>query len=158
MKKFLFLLVFIPLISFTQSLSKELISSSGGYFSNDSFKLNLSYGESVINSMVSENESLSLSNGFHFFSDESSLSNSIENLELSINLYPNPTLSYIYISNNSVIDLILSISDINGKIILTEPIKSDQEINLTEFASGVYFIKLSTIDKYSSKIFKVIKK
>ena len=133
MKKVLFVVVLmIPFILLSQSLSKEVISSSGGYFSNDAYSLNLSYGEAIITNMTSNNGSLSLSNGFHFVSNNSSLSSDLELLGLSLNIYPNPTLNHINILSSSVIEIKFEIYDINGKLISQDLITSDQQINMTQ--------------------------
>ena len=159
MKKVFFVVVLmIPFLLLSQSLSKEVISSSGGYFSNNVYSLNLSYGEAVITNMTSTNGALSLSNGFHFVSNNSSLSSSLELLELSLSIYPNPTLNHINILSSSVIEIKFEIYDINGKLISQDLITSDQQINMTQLSSGVYLLKILNVNNTSSKVFRVIKK
>ena len=159
MKKLYFLILFTSSTHcFTQSISKEVIASSGGYLSNNTYSLNVSYGESIINNMSSENGAVSLSNGFHFVSNNTSLSAVIEDLALSLSIYPNPTLSHVNIISQSLINLRFEIYDINGKLISKDLIKSNEKINMNQLSSGVYLLKILTIDNKNSKVFRIIEK
>ena len=77
----------------------------------------------------------------------------------AILIYPTPSYGKINIEMKHEIDVknsILSIYTIQGKLILQEfPIKNISEIDLTEFAKGVYILKLNTFDNtFFSKIIK----
>jgi hypothetical protein len=78
----------------------------------------------------------------------------IENLDLldGIYIYPNPTADKIYISSNEF--LTAEIFNVVGQKILTT---TNNTIDMTEFVSGTYALRITTSDK-KSKTFKIIKK
>ncbi len=82
--------------------------------------------------------------------------NSIEN---NIRVYPNPSNGLFTLKKINTIDLIKAeIFDINGRSIKTVDLSSMQtetEINITNFASGVYFMSLTSKDAKS--VIKLIK-
>ncbi len=77
------------------------------------------------------------------------------NLE-SINLYPNPAKSIINLKNAENSDI--KVYDVLGKMIYAaNGISMDQEINVANFESGTYFIKISKDNNVSTKRFVVSK-
>lgn len=74
----------------------------------------------------------------------------------NFNFYPNPVKNVILISNDSVIDEVTFIS-IKGETILTQkPNSLSAEIDLSNFSSGVYFLKVKSSEV--KKTVKIIKK
>lgn len=68
----------------------------------------------------------------------------------SINVYPNPTsgMFNITIANANFAELTINITDIQGKVVFNEVDKNitadyNKQINLEQFAKGIYYIKLS---------------
>ena len=87
---------------------------------------------------------------------ETNLNSSGFNFENSISIYPNPTTNKIYIENNSqkTIKKIL-IFDTSGKILL-EKDSFDQNIDISGFQNGIYFIQLKIDDAhFYKKIMKI---
>ncbi|MQP24994.1 T9SS type A sorting domain-containing protein [Flavobacterium sp. LMO8] len=87
---------------------------------------------------------------------ETNLNSSGFNFEKSISIYPNPTTNKIYIENNSqkTIKKIL-IFDTSGKILL-EKDSFDQNIDISGFQNGIYFIQLKMDDAhFFKKIMKI---
>jgi hypothetical protein len=78
----------------------------------------------------------------------------IENLNLldGIYIYPNPTADKIYISSNEF--LTAEIFNVVGQKIITT---TNNNIDMTEFVSGTYALRISVNDK-TTKTFKIIKK
>jgi len=64
----------------------------------------------------------------------------IQNIEFTV--FPNPAREVLYI-NCDVEKAILQIFDINGKLIYTDFVFSNSEINISELISGTYIIILS---------------
>lgn len=79
-----------------------------------------------------------------------------ENFELenTIKIYPNPVQNFIFINSNSSISKI-EIYDLTGRIILSK-ITSDDRIDISNFKSGNYILKVYTEKDFSK--FKIIKK
>ncbi len=79
----------------------------------------------------------------------------IENLdEFGIKIYPNPSNGVFYINNTKVNNLKLTVRDITGKVVLIEELNENvSKVDITEQASGVYFIQLENGEKtFNSKI------
>lgn len=73
---------------------------------------------------------------------EPSVSTSIENNKNLVGLFPNPAVDVIYISNinNANVD----IYNVAGKLVKTiSNYNSNEAINISELAKGVYFIKIN---------------
>jgi len=74
--------------------------------------------------------------------------NSLNELKTNnrVTLFPNPTDRYIYLEKNSndIDKYFLSISDIQGREVLTKNIQfnDDYKLDLTSFKNGIYFLKL----------------
>lgn len=61
----------------------------------------------------------------------------------SVKLYPNPTTGKIIIHNESNSALKINVTDISGKLILSETLSNgQQEINISDKAEGVYFFRI----------------
>lgn len=77
------------------------------------------------------------------------------NLE-NISLYPNPAISVINLKNAGNSDI--KVYDVLGKLVLSATdISMDQEINVSKFEIGTYFIKISKDSNISTKRFVVSK-
>ena len=76
-----------------------------------------------------------------------------------IGIYPNPSNSIFNLSLGNVIPKSIEVLDISGKIILSQKdfqnSGSETQLNMTDAASGVYFVKIST--ETESTIKKIIK-
>lgn len=98
---------------------------------NDTF--NNSNDNSIDNSNINPANKNNVSSVFH--------------LKSNIKFYPNPTSGIVNIIlpetilSNTVENIYLF--DINGKLISTSILKSINELDITNFASGVYYLKLS---------------
>lgn len=64
------------------------------------------------------------------------LDNEISNIEI----YPNPAQNYLQIQNSEIMNL--TMSDINGKIVLSKKIQPNERIQLGDFANGMYFLRI----------------
>ena len=85
-----------------------------------------------------------------------SLLNEISNAEeKQFVLYPNPALEFIKIHFNHFESYQATIFDLNGKILKKENLSGNEEqiLNLNEFASGIYFLKIETEKNHFYKRF-----
>ena len=72
-----------------------------------------------------------------------------------LQLYPNPAKNKVSISNSSIIDSV-AITSVLGQEILRKNLNDLQaEIDLSSFANGIYFVKVST--NKQEKIIKIVK-
>jgi hypothetical protein len=73
---------------------------------------------------------------------------------ISVDVYPNPTLETITIST-SIHNSEFVVSDINGKVLSNERFSKTSQINFSEYPSGVYFVKVISGENVVSK--KIVK-
>jgi len=77
----------------------------------------------------------------------------------NIQLYPNPTSGRIYFKNKDKFinyPFKIYITDVNGNILISEIINSEDEIDISKLKSGIYFLKFSDgTNTYFQKIIKV---
>lgn len=154
------LIIFSASTSFSQIISPSVIASAGGCDENAYAKVSWTLGETVTETET--NGDYILTQGF-----QQSQFNviSVQENELpgySANIYPNPFTNQLNVNitspDNSNFQLILF--DMNGKIIKNCENNSEQNFvfeNLSELATGIYFLKaISTNSKYD-KTFKIEK-
>ncbi len=72
--------------------------------------------------------------------DFTSVSN-IDNANLFA-IYPNPTKDVLYITSNIYKEAIITIIDANGKIVYLSNIGAKTDLNISQFTSGLYMIKI----------------
>jgi hypothetical protein len=80
-------------------------------------------------------------------------------IELSVKVYPNPTIDIVSlkIEDHNLSTLKYIVADETGKVIFRERIVNPlTEINFHELSAGIYFLKVSD-DNETTKIFKIIK-
>ena len=157
-KKLLFLLLlFLCAGAQSQTITQQLISSSGDEFKNNTYQLVWSIGETVTETFSANNQMLT--EGFHQSNYIISAINQMSDLEFEINLFPNPTTNLIQlkIQNDKLENLHFVISDLSGKMILSENlIIVNQQINLTKYLSGIYILSVYNQNQLL-KTFKIIK-
>lgn len=81
-----------------------------------------------------------------------------EHPEPTCHVYPNPTSGEIYITNDNAIIREISIYDIFGKLLLKEaPTAYSHQLRLSDYASGVYLLKIVT-ESNSIETIKIVKR
>lgn len=73
-----------------------------------------------------------------------------------IKLYPNPTVDVINFSLQGLADTPITIVDVNGKIVVSTKISSENNIDVSSLNSGVYFVQLEIEKKNVS--YKFVKR
>ncbi len=88
---------------------------------------------------------------FEIIFSNAELTNIDNNSSQQINIYPNPTKGIFYINNINDFNEI-KIIDPTGKIITQKPINNyNQSFDITNYANGLYIIKLIGSNKYTTK-------
>lgn len=149
MKKLIILfLIIAPVIAFSQSLDRQVIGSAGDYSTATGISLSFTVGEAVIETTTSG--SIILTQGFQQ-PDAEPVGIEIPEVGLSINAFPNPTGNMVVIEMESTENLkvLVQLLDVVGQQLMN-PInhtaadgKTFLEIDLSRFAAGNYFLKLS---------------
>lgn len=151
---YIFLLVVLSFISYSQSISRHVIVSDGDWYSNSNGSLSWTIGEISVETY--SNIPNVLTQGFQ--QPDSLMFTSINELDkdFGFSLSPNPTKDFVFIKTNSNKEFKLKILDVAGKIIFVkEDCIGSEKIDLTQFPVGVYSLSIS--NSVSSKKIKCIK-
>jgi len=65
-----------------------------------------------------------------------------ENNNHQLKVYPNPATDYLFFEHQSDSQLEILITSLDGKIVFDEQVKSNEKINIQNFAKGVYFASI----------------
>ena len=80
----------------------------------------------------------------------------IDNVSTSFNIYPNPVRDVMYINGDTSRILDLKILSLNGNVVYSTDNYSNEGINVTTLAAGVYVVAIHTSNGYQyKKILKV---
>jgi len=127
-----------------QVIAPEIISSSGGSFSNSNGSLSWTVGEPITETESTGN--YYLTQGFQQPSIVvvSVVSNtSSAPTQSSVSVYPNPVLSSIYVQRDGNVQLQIQLMDMNGKLILNKMLaQSENQLDLSVLANGMYLLKV----------------
>ncbi len=156
-KKFLVttLLLFSAFQSDAQNivLAPQVISSQGQHFQNAQFELSWTIGEMSAVSTISSGNS-TFTQGFHQ-PDKFTIAFTEDLMSTwSAGLYPNPADAYVTLSLNAVnnTEMVVEILDAAGKLVrspqMLQVFPGQQQIDfpLTDFSSGIYLLRLTTVD------------
>ena len=162
MKKFLLLslIYFSHKIVFAQSISPEIIASSGDYFTNGNNALSWTIGETVIETYSNSNNVLSqgFQQPYYLITDL----NENSSAKISVTIYPNPSANFLTInfSAETKSPLTIEIIDITGNSVLKKfvPAKTiKSEIDISQFAQAVYFLKINSSEQTIVNTYKIQK-
>lgn len=156
-------------IANAQYLTPQVISSSGGFYSNASGSLSFTTAEMSAVATYS-NASVILTQGFQQAWDFNTSASQHFDPDLSPVVYPNPSDGYFYLVSNftSGIHIGIKIIDMIGNEILLKEILLENNINvvpinMTTAAEGIYLISIETSgiaggpEKKYSKIIQIIR-
>jgi outer membrane protein assembly factor BamB len=93
-------------------------------------------------------------NGIRVYTPTSLINGIDTDIASLLSIYPNPSSSRVYIkADYSLSGKIYSLIDLNGRTLKTGTVAENTELDLIEFSSGLYYLKIEGI----SQVFKVIK-
>ncbi|WP_347372999.1 T9SS type A sorting domain-containing protein [Aequorivita sp. Q41] len=163
MKKPIYLLL-IALITLSmthaQSISQEVIASSGATISGASNTLSFTAGEAIIGE---RSNGESLGQGFWLGAIEGVvLSNEDFTFEVQTTVYPNPVTDYLTISFKDMTSESFGITvyDLNGRQVHQKKHAdgtSNAILDFNGFSSGTYILNIEQLATKKSKSFKIIK-
>jgi hypothetical protein len=150
-KTTIFLLSLLSTLVFT---AQEVVSTQGDSYSNASANINFTIGEAVIN--TGTNGTNELTQGFHQTNwNLVRLEDHSPSFEAAI--FPNPTTEVLNIRTSTFENVIYTVYDTKGKLILQDKLSAEQTpIQVSELAPGSYSIILNN-HKRNLKTFKLIK-
>lgn len=158
MKPFvLFLSMFVSSAAFAQSITPDVVASSGNHFSNGSVQLSWTLGEPTTDTYTGGNTILT--QGFH---QPNLLITALEEdvpQLMDIALYPNPTAHQItlHVSEHEGA-LQTRLFDMHGKLLLDEQMEQDalsRTFDLSQLPSAHYVLHVRSAADGRSKSFKI---
>lgn len=149
----------ISINAFSQSISPELITTSGDNFKNSNVELDWSIGEIMIETY--SNTENSLTQGFHQSKyDVTTSVDEISGIDFKIKIFPNPTsdLINLQIVGNINQNLTYELIDLQGKVLIKNSVnKTKKQINMSRFSQNMYLLKITTENGKQVSIFKIQK-
>lgn len=160
MKNILLLIILIAAanIAKTQSVSMYLIGTAGDSYKNSTYQLDWSLGEILTETYTGTQ--YSLTQGLHQGNYTITSIIDIPQSNFTIIVYPNPASNYLVIDikNGKPEDIIYSFTDINGRLIQSGHLKSQQkELNIQQYSPGIYFINIQQNNQLINS-FRIVKK
>ena len=155
MKYFLTLISFVSLSA--QSVEKNVISAIGNSYSGQNFSVSYNAGELVIGSQASEDGSIQLGSGYYPSLNLITLDVDIPELKFGFNLYPNPVRDALYIEHPTLSEFIVSIHDINGRLVYEQLSQVKKPISTSNLSLGTYIVSVKTSDNQRINFYKIIK-
>lgn len=154
----LMLYIFGTSISIGQTLTPEVISSSGGTFEKDNISLNWTIGECFTETYSSSDNILT--QGFHQGKYLITTINELADLNYKIQVFPNPSpdrINIIFKTKEDLHNVKLELCDLKGSILLSKDVFSKQEqINLANLQKSIYILRIIQNNQIS-KSFKIQK-
>lgn len=137
--------------------AQEVVSTAGSYGETASGSLSWTVGEPVIETIT--NGTNTLTQGFQQSKLTVTAINDLKIPGIELSVYPNPTNSFlsIEVKTDKQRDLLLSLFDINGKLILQKKmVGNKQTIKMQNNKSGTYILKVTEGNK-EIKTYQIVK-
>lgn len=157
MRYFTLAILLVSLSGFSQTISKQFIGPAGATYENATNKLSYTAGEVLVGAMTSEDGSIQLGNGYYPSLDLSTLNTESPELQLQVEVYPNPVAEAIFITHATEQFFEVRITDISGKQILQTAHQKEQPLSVQSLTSGTYFVTVTTRDSKQTNTYKIIK-
>lgn len=164
MKAILFLLSFAlgTFLIQAQTISKQVLGSSGASLSNGSHTLNFTAGEPIVGMIQN---GVTIHQGFwaELFSDGTLSVTNVATTEASISVFPNPVVNYLNFNFKQMgaENYKVTLFDINGKKVLQSNLQSqhqNSQLDISQLSNGMYVLTLESNETNYQKSFKIIKK
>jgi len=159
MKRILFLLVTALFTLSAASQKQEVIASAGGYNVATGISISWTLGETIIPTFTSQDGTIVLTHGFQQQLIITTVEETLETM-VTVTVFPNPASEIVNIEFEQPVDgeIKLVLLNSQGKFVRTDVIEAAtviKQINLQEFPSGIYYLKL--IKGKLSNVYKVVK-
>jgi hypothetical protein len=155
MKKLL-LLFLISSIGQAQSISKQVIGTSGKTLTNSNLKLSYTVGEPVVGLMTAGGNQLG--NGYYPALNLQTLSVEDNVLDVQLKVYPNPTSQSLYVTHPEMSSFGITIVDLNGKQLYSGTINKEEPLDVSDYTQGMYLVTIQNTTTNKKNTYKIIKK
>lgn len=148
---FLAIVCFIVIQSFGQNVDRSVIASAGTEMAASSYYLSFTLGELVVDSYNSGG--YELSEGFQ--QSDISLQSVQEQFLLDVVLFPNPSSDVIYLEVGTQNEMQFSLFDAAGRLLLQKTFFGKTSIQSSEYANGMYLLRITDLEEGQSNVYKV---
>ncbi len=159
MKKIFFLtLISVSILTYGQSVSPDVISSTGDYYITSKVSLSWTLGE-MITETVSNSNTI-LTQGFQQPSYQLVSIYEHPDISFDVNIYPNPTYGSLTIdvTKNPDIQLKILIYDLQGKQLENIDLENgSKKIDISSYGSGNYLLSFVSNRGEIIRTFKILK-
>lgn len=143
-------------LSFSQSISKQVIGAAGKTLTNSNLRVSFTVGEPVVGIMTADG--IQLGNGYYPAMDLQALSVEDNVLDVQLKVYPNPTSQSLYVSHPDINSFGITITDLNGKQLYQGTINKDEPLDVSNYTQGMYLVTVENVITNKKNSYKIIKK
>jgi Secretion system C-terminal sorting domain len=147
----------------SQTLERNVISSSGTAVSTGGLIVSYNVGEAIV--FTGSNATAILTQGFEQPEEAPLTIRNFPNTVMEVTAFPNPVTDLVYIHVNDTLlvsDYQMEVIDVVGKKIKSPSFTSLSNdtfsIDLSDLASGIYFFNVISFSNHINTTFKIIKK
>jgi hypothetical protein len=142
-------------ISYSQSISRQVIGTAGKTQTNSNLKVSWTTGEPVVGLMSAGGNQLG--NGYYPTMDLKVLKIENNSLDLQVKVYPNPTSQMLYVSHPELNSFSMQITDLNGKQFYAGTIQKGQALDVSSYSQGMYLITIENKEANKKNTYKLMK-
>lgn len=150
------MILLMTTISYSQSISKQVIGTAGKTQSNSNLKVSWTTGEPVVGLMTAGGNQLG--NGYYPALDLQALSVEDNVLDVQLRVYPNPTSQSLYVTHPDMSSFEVTIVDLNGKELYSGTINKEEPLDLSRYTQGMYLVSVENRETNKKNTYKIIKK
>jgi hypothetical protein len=154
--KYLVIVLLVATMGYSQSISKQVVGTSGKTLTNSNLKLSYTVGEPVVGLMTAVGNQLG--NGYYPAMDLQTLSVEDNVLDVQLKVYPNPTLQSLYVTHPEMNSFGITIVDLNGKELYSGTINKDEPLDVSNYTQGMYMVTIENTVTNKKNTYKIIKK
>jgi len=148
-----YLLILLIALCATSLQAQEVVTTVGSYGETSSGSLSWTIGEPVIETITDGTNTLT--QGFQQSKLTVTAINDLKVPGIELSVYPNPTNSFlsIEVKTDKQRDLLLSLFDLNGRLILQKKMTGNkQTIKMQNYKPATYILKVSEANRYKSAV------
>jgi hypothetical protein len=148
----LFLCFALGIESYSQSLSQQVIASSGSSQSTQQWTV----GELVVTTFTNAN--YTLTQGFHQSNIKVTAIETLMSTSISFKVFPNPTSDFVTIqADKDLPDAQIELYNIKGELICKKLLNINSQIDFTVLSSGTYLLKIVSAMNKINSTYKIVK-
>ena len=154
--KNIMMVLLMTTISYSQSISKQVLGTAGKTQSNSNLKVSWTAGEPVVGLMTAGGNQLG--NGYYPALNLQALSVEDNVLDVQLRVYPNPTSQSLYVSHPEMSSFGITIFDLNGKQLYSGTINKEDPLDVSYYTQGIYLVTVKNKETQKKNTYKIIKK